>query len=192
MRIIAGTLGGRRISAPRGDETRPTTDRVRESMFAALSSRLGADIGGGPVLDAFAGSGALGLEALSRGATPVTFVEHHRAALATLRANISSLGVANSTRVIADDTFKLARRGAITGGPFALLLLDPPYRIASVEVRGLLGELEGYSSLADDATVVWEHASATEAEFPSGFEIVSDKRYGDTAVTIAVRKRGEA
>src|SRR5512133_1370713 len=101
MRIIGGSMRGRQITAPKGTSTRPTTDRVRESLFSALPSLSGADLGGGPVLDAFAGSGALGFEALSRGAGPVTFVERDRQALSTLTSNAERLGVARQGKIVA-------------------------------------------------------------------------------------------
>ncbi|MDZ4064974.1 MAG: RsmD family RNA methyltransferase, partial [Coriobacteriia bacterium] len=116
MRIVAGELRGRRISAPSGVETRPTSDRVREALFSSLTARLGT-FDRACVLDAFAGSGALGLEALSRGASAATFAESARPALLALDANIRSLGIADRSRIVRGDVFTRARRGALPGGP---------------------------------------------------------------------------
>jgi len=160
---------------------------VREAVFSALAALSGADLGGGPVLDAFAGSGALGLEALSRGAGPVTFLETSRAAVSTLRDNIDSLGVTDSCRVIRGDAFSLARRG-VAGGPFALLLLDPPYTLDQSAVAALVGALAASGSLARGCHVVWEHSADKAATWPPGFEELADKRYGTTRVGIAVHE----
>src|SRR5664279_152383 len=96
MRIVAGQYRGRRLAAPKGDDTRPTTDRVREALFSSLHSHAGANLGGGSALDAFAGSGALGFEALSRGIEHVTFLEREKAALSMLKANAETLGATRS------------------------------------------------------------------------------------------------
>ncbi len=184
MRIIAGALGGRHLKAPGGSDTRPTTDRVREALFSTLVSRLGADLGEGSVLDAFAGSGALGLEALSRGAAHVTFVERDRKALAALRDNVTTLGVGDRASVLPVDSFSLPRR-EVPGQPFALLVLDPPYRIPSAEVAALISGLDESGALAAGCVVSWEHAAGSEVEWPTGFSVVSSKRYGDIAVDIA-------
>lgn len=189
MRIVAGTLRGRRLSAPAGKGTRPTTDRVREAVFSALTSLAGPRLGGGPVLDAFAGSGALGLEALSRGAVRATFVEADRKALAALAENIRSLAVEERCRVVRGDVFVLAKRGVV-GGPFALLLLDPPYTLVQSSVGDLIGELARAGSLSTGCLAVWEHAAEDEAVWPAGFTSLADKRYGATGVAIAEYEGG--
>lgn len=129
MRIIAGQWRGRRLTAPRGDTTRPTADRTRETLFSMLTSRLGS-FEGLSVADLFAGSGALGLEALSRGAAHCLFVENERAALAAIRANITALGAQRRTSVEAGSVMALrpARE------PLDLILADPPYRTGAGEV----------------------------------------------------------
>lgn len=190
MRIVAGRFRGRLLSAPKGTETRPTTDRVREALMSSLASLLGPDLGGGRALDAFAGSGALGLEALSRGVERVTFVEKHRGALSALGDNVAALGVNGECRIVAGDAFSLAARGALAG-PFALILLDPPYRLDQSEVAGLLASLASQGAVSDEAHVVWEHAAGTPAPWPEGFSPVVTKTYGDTAVEIAVYEEGE-
>lgn len=192
MRIVSGEFRGRRIDAPKGDKTRPTTDRVREAVFSAISSIAGPDLGGGSVLDAFAGSGALGLEAVSRGCSSATFVERDRGALNTLKRNIETLGVTARTRVVVGDSFALARGAALPGAPFALLLLDPPYRLETAEVGGLIGALASRDLLEDGCVVVWERASEAEAQWPHGFSAVKVKRYGTTSVEIGIYERGAA
>lgn len=129
MRIVAGEWRGRKLVAPKGEATRPTADRTRETLFAMLTSRLG-DFEGLQVADLFAGSGALGLEALSRGASHCLFVEQDRAALDVIRANIAALGAAARTRVEAGSVMGL--RAATK--PLDLILADPPYHSGAGEV----------------------------------------------------------
>ena len=126
MRVIAGDARGRKLSAPRGLATRPTLARVRESMFSRLSVRL--DFQGLRVLDLFAGTGSLGIEALSRGAGHVTFVESARAALIALRRNLDALGFSGRARVLKNDVIRALEVLAAAGEHFDLVLLDPPYR----------------------------------------------------------------
>lgn len=129
MRIIAGEWRGRKLAAPRGDATRPTADRARETLFAMLTSRLG-DFAGLEVADLFAGSGALGLEALSRGAAHCLFVEQERGALEAIRANIAALGAQARARVEAGSVMGLRAASK----PLDLILADPPYRSGAGEV----------------------------------------------------------
>lgn len=129
MRIIAGQWRGRKLAAPKGDATRPTADRTRETLFSMLVSRLG-DFEGLAVADLFAGSGALGLEALSRGAASCLFVEQDRAALDVIRANIAALGARDCARVEVGSATQL--RAA--PGPLDLILVDPPYHSGAGEV----------------------------------------------------------
>lgn len=192
VRIVAGEWRGRRIEAPRGDRTRPTQDRVREALFSMLTSLLGPGLGGVRVLDAFAGSGALGLEALSRGASSAVFVESERAARAALSANAATLGAQDRTRIVAGDAFVLAARGGLPGGPFGLILLDPPYRIEAARVAGLLERLSATGAVTEGAAVVWEHACEVPVQWPRGFEPASAKRYGSTAIDIARMQMGPA
>ncbi len=129
MRIIAGEWRGRKLAAPKGEATRPTADRARETLFAMLTSRLG-DFEGLQVADLFAGSGALGLEALSRGAEHCLFVEQDRAALDVIRANIAALAASGRTRVEAGSVMGLRAAGK----PLDLILADPPYQSGAGEV----------------------------------------------------------
>lgn len=184
VRVIAGTHRGRRIVAPKGYATRPTADRVREALFSRLGSMDA--VSGASVLDAFAGAGALGIEALSRGAAAALFVERDRAALAALRGNLDTLGLASSSAVIAGDVFATARRGRLPGAPFALLFLDPPYRIDKAEVRGLIETLIDTGALAQGAVAVWEHDSNECPSWPTGMTDAGTKRYGDTSVSLGI------
>ena len=190
MRIVAGRFRGRVLKAPAGETTRPTSDRVREAVFSSVASYAGSDLGGGAVLDAFAGSGALGLEALSRGCSLAVFAEQDRGALTALTSNIESLGAARTSRVLAGDVFEAAGRGSVPDGPFALLLLDPPYRLDPAKVARLTSDLAENELLVDGAIIVWEHASGSEPPWPDGFGRVKRKRYGTTEVDIAVYERG--
>ena len=173
-RVIAGRFGGRRLQAPPGDATRPTADRVREALF----SILGARVEGAGVLDLFAGSGALGLEALSRGAGRATFVDSSPAALKALRANLAALG-ANAEVVRAD---ALRWLGAASAGArqYDLVFLDPPYRRAEA-LGATLSELLP-AVLAPGALVVAEsdRRSPLELTMPA----IDERRYGDTLIRI--------
>ena len=190
MRVVGGAFRGRGLTAPKGNHTRPTTDRVRESLFSALGSLLGAELGAPCVLDAFAGSGALGIEALSRGAVSATFVENDRAALGALRGNLETLGIRSQARVVQGDVLSLAVRAGIPGGPFSLLLLDPPYRLAWSDIEGLTSALVGGDALVDGAVIVYEYARGMLAEWPSMFDLVARKKYGTTGIDIVVYQRG--
>jgi 16S rRNA (guanine966-N2)-methyltransferase len=192
MRIIAGRFKGRTLTAPRGSSTRPTTDRVREAVFSALTSLLGSDLGGGRALDAFAGSGALGLEAFSRGVEHVAFVESSRTAASVLRRNTAALGANDSTAVVIGNVLSLAERGALPDGPFALLLLDPPYTLSGSEITRMVGSLADHEQLEDGALVVYEHAAGTDPEWPQAFSTVTRKRYGSTEVDIVRYEREDS
>lgn len=177
MRVIAGRLGGRRLSAPHGLATRPTSDRVREALFSALG-----DVAGARVLDLYAGTGALGIEAVSRGAARAVFVESARPAIATLRENLTALDLLGATRLVAQPA---ARAVATLGaeGPFDLVFADPPYA-ALAEVPPLVAILEKSGALAAGARFVLEHASRDAAP-PLGALVARPTRtYGDTAITI--------
>jgi 16S rRNA (guanine966-N2)-methyltransferase len=176
MRIVAGRWGGRRIAAPKGDATRPTSDRVREAIFSALG-----DVGGARTLDLFAGTGALGLEALSRGAATVTLVERDRRALAILRDNVAGLEASAEEAVIVGAPARTALRTARErGDEYDLVFLDPPYRLAPA----LGPEIdEGLSALlAPGARVVCEmdRRAPLQLDLPCVFE----RSYGDTTIRI--------
>lgn len=190
MRIIAGEFKGRIIDSPSERTTRPTTDRVRESIFSSIYSRLPVldDVN---VLDAFAGSGALGIEALSRGAQSCTFVEHDRVACKILEENLKKLKL-NGLRacVISADAFDLpARLKTQTQQAFKLILLDPPYAYEAQSIHDLLDALSAQQLLAKDCVIVYEHA-LTNMQLIADifaqdafFEQTGQKKYGKIGVT---------
>jgi 16S rRNA (guanine966-N2)-methyltransferase len=178
MRVIAGHLGGRSLVAPRGLATRPTTDRVREALFSILG-----DVRGARVLDLYAGTGALGIEALSRGAASCVMVESARPALAALRRNIGDLGLAGATRVLAEPAARAAAR--LLSEPserFDLVFADPPYEDAGAA----LDVLETLApALNPSARVVLEHAARSPPQakrHPSRLRHLRTRLYGDTAL----------
>jgi 16S rRNA (guanine966-N2)-methyltransferase len=176
MRVIAGALGGRRLIAPHGHATRPTSDRVREALFSVLG-----DVTGARVLDLYAGTGALGIEALSRGATRAVFVENGRPALAALRENIASLGLGSASRVVTQPVLR-ALEGLAAEGPFDLVLLDPPYA-ALAEATRVLAALPGKLA-ASEGRVVLEHASRDAPPAALGLSLAFTRAYGDTAISL--------
>ncbi len=212
MRIISGVWRGRAISAPPGRATRPTSDRVREALFAVLGAlpeiaalRRGdaGPLSGHVVLDLFAGSGACGLEALSRGAAHCTFVERDAGALRALRANLNRLAVpieplntrdqherasSGAARVIGSDAEHALTADARVGAQYTLLLLDPPYA-ASAKVRPMLTGKLG-PVLAPGAVIVVETAARAPLELP--WRMLRERRYGDTHLTFMVNDAGPA
>jgi len=185
MRIVGGMWRGRTLAAPEGKGTRPTTDRVRESMASMVLSAFDLDLSSVRMLDAFAGSGAIGLELLSRGALSCTFVERDRKAAGVVRSNIKTLGATTSqARVQVGDVLGLAARGALQGGPFDLVLLDPPYALEAEVVARLVCDLREAGLLAPCAVILYEHAAdAPDLALP-GAEVVKAKKRGTTAVTL--------
>ncbi len=173
MRVISGSRRGATLRAPRGLDVRPTSDRVREALFSVL-----ADVTGARVLDLFAGSGALGIEALSRGAADAVFVDRFPASLAAVRANLSALHLAGE--VHAGDALRFLTTAREGGRQYDLVFIDPPYR----QARALGPELSASlpSVLSAEARVVVESDRRTplELELPLGFE----RRYGDTLIRI--------
>ncbi len=178
-RIVAGEARGRRLQVPPGAGTRPTADRVREAMFSAVESARGG-WSGARVLDLYAGSGALGLEALSRGADVVEMVELARRALASLRHNIKVVGLPGA-RVVAD---RVERHVAVPPGePFDVVLLDPPYSVADAAVTEVLTDLVRRHWLHDDGLVVVERSARGGAlTWPPGLEALRERRYGETTL----------
>ncbi|MBE7447780.1 MAG: 16S rRNA (guanine(966)-N(2))-methyltransferase RsmD [Kofleriaceae bacterium] len=176
MRIVAGSLGGRVLRAPPGAATRPTTDKVRQALFNILGPPPPAT----HVLDLFAGSGALGLEALSRGAATATFVERGRPALLALRANLEALGVTAQALVAATDVARFCAQPP-AGPRWRWVFLDPPYA-ADVVVATLTALPRG--RLTADAVVVVEHAHRAPPPDRAGFLLRTDlRRYGDTELS---------
>ena len=191
VRIVGGNLGGRVLRAPSGAATRPTSEKVREAVFAILGSLgsggSGGSLAGVHVLDLFAGSGALGLEALSRGATHVTFVDSARAAVTAIRNNLHALGVADRATVVAGDAVISAARLAPVV-PWRLLFVDPPYRsdLATRAVAALPPD-----HLAAGAVVVIEHDRHNVPPDQVGSLLRTDqRRYGDTLISFFAAPRG--
>lgn len=183
-RIIAGDFRGRRLSTP-ADATRPTSDRVREAIASMLGSRM--DIADARVLDLYAGTGALGLEALSRGAASAVLVESDRRAAAVVRENIAVCGAQGRARVV---NRTAASYLAAPGQRFDLVFADPPYALAADELSAVLAALPPH--LSEEAWVVLERASrSAEPRWPSSLEPVAVKNYGDTVVTLAVSVAGD-
>lgn len=176
MRVVAGRHGGRRLSAPRGDATRPTADRVREALFSSLGPLDDA-----LVLDLFAGSGALGIEALSRGAAHADFVDSAPRAIAAIRANLEALGIgAEEAGVRRQDARAFLRKARGAGREYDLVLLDPPYRRAAGLGRELTEAL--VPVLGAGARVVSE--SDRRAPLELGLALTTERRYGDTLIRI--------
>lgn len=186
-RVVAGTARGRRLQVPPGD-TRPTTDRAREALFSALGHTL--DWMDTSVLDAFAGSGALGLEAASRGAPQVLLVERDRRAAAVLRANAEMVaaGSDSDVRTLVADTWRLGARASTASwlAPCGLVLLDPPYREPAVKLAALLGRLVAGGWCAADAVAVIERSARDDTfEWPAGWRVLADRRYGESRILTA-------
>lgn len=179
-RVIAGTAGGRRLQTPSGSATRPTSDRVREALFSALESALGT-LARRSVLDLFAGSGAVGLEALSRGASHAVLVERDRRTATLIRQNARSLGLRDASVVLADAASYV--RTTRPDGPYDVLFCDPPYAYPTSRLETLLGELASSSWMARGSMVVVER-SVRDAElgWPSRVEAGQRKVYGETAL----------
>ncbi|MCB1385124.1 MAG: 16S rRNA (guanine(966)-N(2))-methyltransferase RsmD [Nitratireductor sp.] len=179
MRIVGGEFRGRRLAAPKSDRIRPTTDRNRESLFNILSNRI--DLDGSRVIDLFAGTGALGFEALSRGAGHALFVDDGAEARALLQQNIESLGLQGRARLFRRDATRLGAIGTLR--PFDLAFLDPPYG------RGLgeraLGALRAGGWLDRDALVVLEERHDSAPLAIEGFEILDRRDFGETAMVLA-------
>jgi 16S rRNA (guanine966-N2)-methyltransferase len=173
MRVIAGTHGGRELIAPKGRATRPTSDRVREALFSILG-----DVGDLRVLDLFAGSGALGIEALSRGAAQATLVDSARSAVAAIRRNLEALGL--EAEVVSHPAARFLGAALRDGRQYDLVFLDPPYRHASTLGRELTSALTPI--LAAHARVVAE----SDRRSPLGLELtlLDARRYGDTLIQI--------
>ncbi len=178
MRIIAGKYRGRRLLPVPGKKTRPTGDRVREALFSVL----GETVAESRVLDLFAGTGALGLEALSRGAARAVMVESDPGARAVIEANIAALGAGNTARLLSAAFPAALEILAAAGEEFDLVLADPPYR--SGAGGNLLDELAGFAILAPDGVAVIEHPPETGPVPPGpGWQLLQRKQYGRTVLS---------
>ena len=185
MRITAGRFKGRTLHTPRDRRTRPTSDKVRQAVFNILAhGEIGADftLEGAAVIDVFAGTGAMGLEAISRGAGFCLFVEDAAAAIALIRQNIEALGLSGVTKIWRQDGTALGPRAASAEGPFGLAMLDPPYR------RGLLAPaLRALSQgdwLRSGALSICETAADDDVALPPGYALLEARRYGESKILI--------
>ena len=184
MRIVGGALRGRKLAAPKGDATRPTLERVREALFDILQR----EITRAGFLDLFAGTGAVGIEAWSRGARPVVFVEERAQAVAALRRNMESLGVAEMARLLPLPAAKAIRLLGAEGFRAGVIFADPPY--ADPRWPDLLAGLGKAGLLAPGGVLVVEHALKVPPETPAGLERGRSYRYGDTGLTVFWNERG--
>jgi 16S rRNA (guanine966-N2)-methyltransferase len=174
VRIIAGRLKGRQLKAPTWDGLRPTSDRLRETLFNILAPR----IAGARLLDGYAGTGAVGIEAISRGAAHVTFVEHDRRALALIEANLAACRVEEGYTIESGELVSVLRRRSVSA-PFDLIFLDPPYDIAeTVPMLDAAARL-----LAPDGQLVVERATRRDLEIPASLTRARDVRSGDSTLT---------
>lgn len=185
MRVVAGSRGGRRLSAPPGHGTRPTSDRVREAVFSSLGDRVPR----AHVLDLYAGTGALGIEALSRGAATATFVEEDRRTTEVIRRNLAELDLRDRAVVVRGSCATFCRAPA--GGPFGLVLMDPPYAVALRDLLGLLRALHAAGALAAQTRVVVERSRRDPAlagsgepgiDLPGFLAFDRARSYGDTVI----------
>jgi 16S rRNA (guanine966-N2)-methyltransferase len=189
LRIVGGVHRGRRLAAPPGEAVRPTSDRAREALFNILShgdfAAAGLPFGGWPVLDAFAGTGALGLEALSRGASAAAFIENGREALAALRHNVAALGEEDRAHVVAGDATRPPRAALMC----TVAMLDPPYR--SALAAPALSALAKAGWLLPEALAIVEVAAREELPAPAGFAVIDERVYG-AARLVFLRYNGAA
>jgi 16S rRNA (guanine966-N2)-methyltransferase len=181
LRVIAGSAGGRRLVAPKGG-ARPTTDRLKEALFASLGRR----VDGASVLDLYAGSGALAIEALSRGAAHAVLVDRDAAAEAAVHANLSTTGFTDVATFVRSPVATFLRAQP-RWGRFDLVLLDPPYDAPAADVARVLEQLAPSIWLAEGATVVLERPRGGEpVALPEGWGIEKERAYGDTLLVVAI------
>ena len=182
MRIVAGEFRGRALAAPSDETIRPTADRVRQTVFDILVHGYGDPVAGARVLDLFAGTGALGIEALSRGAASVLFVEEGAEARGLIRANVEAFGLTGRTRIFRRDATDLGPAGTVAR--FSLVFADPPYRKGLGEKA--LASAIGGGWLTDDAIVVLEEAACVTITPVPGLKLAETRMIGDTAVHFLV------
>jgi 16S rRNA (guanine966-N2)-methyltransferase len=183
-RVIAGEAGGRRLAVPDGRDTRPTSDRAREGLFATITSIAGP-LDGARVLDLYAGSGAVGLEALSRGAGHVLLVEQGARAVRVIRENIEAIGLPGAV-LAADRVERVLGRGP-DGDRYDIVFADPPYALADTAVERVLSLLAGGGWLAPGALVIVERATRSgPVSWPDGFTPDRDRRYGEATFWYAL------
>lgn len=180
-RIVAGSLGGRRIAAPPGGATRPTSDRVREALFSTLEASTG--LAGARFLDLYAGSGAVGLEALSRGAGHVLLVESDARAARVIRENIAALRAAPAVRLVTGKVAQVLAAGPPDGQPYDVVFADPPYAVPDAQITAMLAALVDGGWLAAGAMVVIERATRDEpVTWVDPVTAERSRRYGETTL----------
>ena len=186
MRVVGGKWGGKPLESPEGrGVTRPTTDRNREAMASMILSARGLNLEGSSVLDAFAGSGAMGIELLSRGAARCTFIDQDARAVARVRRNLARVGAERGDyAVLRGDACQLAERGRIAGAPFDVVFLDPPYALSAGVVSAMLKHLVAQGALRSGATVVYERSAQAPGLDVPGLIPMRTKRYGITCVDL--------
>lgn len=179
-RIVGGAAGGRRLVVPAGEGTRPTSDRGREGLFSALESRLGG-LAGRRFLDLYAGSGAVGLEALSRGAVGVLLVEHERRALEALRANLATVGLPGAR--VRPGRVEQVVAAANPDAPYDVAFVDPPYALPDERLVAVLADLLAQGWVAPGSVVVVERATRSgEPSWPEGLVVDRGRRYGEATL----------
>lgn len=182
MRIVGGAFRGRPLATPKTNAIRPTTDRAREAVFNVLAHRYGEHIEGGRVLDLFAGTGALGLEALSRGASYAVFIEESAEGRGLIRTNVEAFGLSGRTKIFRRDATKLGEAGTLQ--PFDLVFADPPYGKGLGELALSAARDGGW--LKPGALCLVEEAAATPFQPPAGFTLDERRDYGDTTIAFCV------
>lgn len=188
MRIVAGEFRGRPLATPSGRDIRPSSDRLRETLFDILAHRHGERLAGGRVLDLFAGTGALGLEALSRGAAHCLFIEDGVEGRGLIRRNVEALGLTGRTKLFRRDATRLGATGTIA--PFDLVFADPPYG-AGLGEKALASALAG-GWLKRDALAILEERAASEVAAIAGFDVVDRRIVGDSQLIFLVRSAAPA
>lgn len=178
MRVTGGTFGGRTLKGPSSQKIRPTSDKLRQAVFNILAHAYGDPVSSARVLDLFAGTGALGIEALSRGAAFALFIEEAAEARALIRANVEALQLTGVTKIFRRDATRLGPRGAFE--PFSLVFCDPPYGKGFAE-KALASAREG-GWLTRDALLVVEESAEAKFAAPDGFEILERREYDDTEI----------
>lgn len=186
MRVVGGIWKGHTLEAPQGRSvTRPTTDRVREALASMMESAFGLDLSGRHVLDAFGGSGAFGIEMLSRGMEEATFIDQDRKAAARIKRNLAAVGAGREqAHVISSATATAIARGSLPGAPFDAVFLDPPYKMPAEEVAALVDQARKQGMLKEGCLVLYERSATGDALPLVGAELLKSKRYGSTAVEL--------
>lgn len=182
MRVIAGSAGGRRLSAPKGNRVRPTADRVKEALFSMLLSRFGS-FDGIDVLDLFAGTGNLGIEALSRGAGTAVFVDSHRQSQDIIRANLALTGLSARSSLLPLDALTALKRLSREQRLFDIIFMDPPYHELDL-IQEVLGELSRSPLISEEGIVILESNGKMVPALPDNLTLLETRLYGDTAIHI--------